>query len=480
MTKVKVIASHFLMISIFAAILLFLDIDELYLVTPILACTWVFITLFIYLWWIDCQPPVVDIGVLCALSTTIYAVYPIINFWVGGMTFGEYSDSRLSSFNILPSEIFDFQINNIIYLTSFCLCYALLRHRGHLIAKSCLPLPKIFLRNIIIIIIPIYLLIIILSFLYQTIFLNPTYEMESYQRYTATLANLPLFIRQILFKSLALLSILKLALLFYLTSRIRERGFLLIISLWVIFEFYEILINKGGRSGFVFLLISLLIYYHLLIKNLPFKLFFLISILGFLGFNILGALRSNIPFEEFSVSLASFLAHSLSTTNEFQSLFGTAYDVYLKNQSGIDFPVYLYFNDLISVLPPQQLLPFEKVAASEWYLRELGISGTGQGYMWGVVSQSIIGGGYFELFLRGIILAFLLAKYHNYFIKHQRNYLVTFFYVFLCVRIYYTYRDTTFAFLPILLWEALPFYLLLKLLGLPNYNNISVNNRDSK
>ena len=55
-------------------------------------------------------------------------------------------------------------------------------------------------------------------------------------------------------------------------------------------------------------------------------------------------------------------------------------------------------------------MPFEKVAASEWYLREIGMSGTGQGFMWGVISQSIVGLDWLELALRGAILGYILAQ----------------------------------------------------------------------
>ena len=126
-------------------------------------------------------------------------------------------------------------------------------------------------------------------------------------------------------------------------------------------------------------------------------------------------------------------------------------------------PWYLYINDLITILPPRQFMPFEKVAASEWYLREIGLSGTGLGLMWGVISQSIVGLDWLELGLRGAILGYILARLHCWYLKHQSGFLETLLYIFFCLKVYYTFRDTTFSLLANLVWEVIPFYILLRI-----------------
>jgi len=123
-------------------------------------------------------------------------------------------------------------------------------------------------------------------------------------------------------------------------------------------------------------------------------------------------------------------------------------------------------NDIISIFPPQQLLPFEKISGSEWYLRVLGISGTGQGYMWGVVSQAIVGFGWIELVFRGIILGYICAIFHNWYARQGCGFIETFIYVYICLKIYNTYRDTTLSILSTVVWEILPFILLFNLVKL--------------
>ncbi len=182
----------------------------------------------------------------------------------------------------------------------------------------------------------------------------------------------------------------------------------------------------------------------------------------FLFFIFMGLYRAYIGFDLLQEDLFKTDGNFLSGSNEFQALLGTAYDVLRRKDAGAYLPWYLYINDFSGILPPQQIMPFEKVAASEWYLREIGLSGTGLGFMWGVISQSIVGFDWIELALRGGILGFILAKIHRWYVKKQSGFLATLFYVYLCLRIYYTFRDTTFSLLAYVVWEVIPFYIILR------------------
>ena len=200
-----------------------------------------------------------------------------------------------------------------------------------------------------------------------------------------------------------------------------------------------------------------------MIKHLSMKLVIITGTLLFLFFIFLGLYRSYIDFASLQTDLSLADAGIFSGGNEFQALLGTAYDVYKRKEAGTVIPWILYINDFITILPPQQFIPFEKVAASEWYLREIGISGTGQGLMWGVVSQSIIGWDWLELALRGAILGYILAQFHRWYLRHQSGFLETLLYMFFCLKVYYTFRDTTFSPLANLVWEVIPFCILLRI-----------------
>ena len=52
---------------------------------------------------------------------------------------------------------------------------------------------------------------------------------------------------------------------------------------------------------------------------------------------------------------------------------------------------------------PSQFLPFEKLSLSQWYLKVIDQHGRGVGFMFGVISQGVVGGGWFELAVRAAI-----------------------------------------------------------------------------
>jgi len=211
----------------------------------------------------------------------------------------------------------------------------------------------------------------------------------------------------------------------------------------------------------VLLLMATALLYHRMVKPFTLKFLIISGISLFLFFIFMGLYRGYKDFGSLREDLSLANAGIFSGNNEFQALLGTAYDVFQRKMGGVVLPWYLYINDFITILPPQQLMPFEKVPASEWYLRELGISGTGQGYMWGVISQSIVGLDWIELALRGAFLGYILARFHRWYLKHQSGFLATLLYVFFCIKVYYTFRDTTFSLLANLVWEVIPFYLFL-------------------
>jgi hypothetical protein len=138
----------------------------------------------------------------------------------------------------------------------------------------------------------------------------------------------------------------------------------------------------------------------------------------------------------------------ISANNEFSGLYATAYDVAQRHNDGrlSKVPWQLYLNDLL-LMVPSQLLPFEKVEPSEWYMDQIGLRDTGAGFMWSVISQAEVGFGIPELILRGAVLGILFAYLHRWYIRRSDSWIVTGFYVFMCLMSYYTFRATTFFFL---------------------------------
>lgn len=442
--------------------LAFMTVDERYVALPGFVCTVLVLWLWMTLWDRDQKIPFFDVGIFCALATLVYTVYPLVNYWVGDFQFGFLSDNRLQAYNITPEELGFFHFRHILYLFTFVLFYSVFRGKGS-IGVGNVIIPSRTIRKVIVIS---FLLLTCYFYILQVVTgvnFNISYESEAYAKNITAFMSLPLLLLQMSVKLGGILFIFKLALLFIVVSRCKQKKWRIVLLIWIFFEIVQVVYIKGVRSGFMFFLIATALLYHRMIKPLSMKYLITSGLLLLMLFIFLGVYRQYADISSLQMDLLHEDAGIFSGGNEFQALLGTAYDVYQRKEAGADLPWYLYINDIITILPPQQLMPFEKVAASEWYLREIGMSGSGVGFMWGVISQSIVGLDWLELVLRGAILGYILAKFHRWYLKHQSGFLETLLYMFFCLKVYYTFRDTTFSLLANLVWEVIPFYLFLRI-----------------
>lgn len=449
-----------------SAPLTFLTADECYVAVPGLACFAIVLWLWMRLWDRDQKIPFFDVGMLCALTTLVYTVYPLVNYWVGGLQFGSLSDSRLHSYSITPFELGFFHLRHVLYLFSFVVFYSVFRGRGAIEVGN-VGTPSRSTRQVILLFFLIltgyFFLLGMLTGANSSSNDNPTTYADRIAIALNVASNMPFILLQISGKLAGILFVFKIALLLIVVSRCRQQKWLIILLLWVAAEIVQTIYIKGARSDLVLFLIATALLYHRMIKPLSMKFLIASGASLFIFFILFGLYRAYIDFASLQAALSQANAGIFSGSNEFQALLGTAYDVLQRKIAGADLPWYLYINDFIRILPPQQLMPFEKVAASEWYLREIGISGTGQGLMWGVITQSIVGLDWIELALRGGILGYILARFYRWYLKHQSGFLETLTYTFFCLRVYYTFRETTFSLLSNLVWEVIPFYILLRI-----------------
>lgn len=456
--RTTLVVLHAILLSAFA--LAFMTADERYVAAPGLACIIMMLWLWMTLWDRDQKIPFFDVGVFCALITLTYTVYPLINYWAGGFQFGFLCDARLQSYNISPVELGTFHLRHVLYLFSFVVFYSVFRGKGTMEAGN-VSAPRCSTRHTIVLFF--FALIGYFFFLQLTtgVNFNTSYNSTAVAEKIAAFAKLPLFVWQVSGKLWGILFVFKLALLFIVVSRCRQRRWLIILLVWIVAEIVHTIILKGSRGNLMSLLLATTLLYHRMIKPLTMRFLVISGISLFIFFIFMGLYRGYKDLGSLRVDLLIANAGIFSGSNEFQALLGTEYDVLQRKTGGAILPWYLYINDFITILPPQQLMPFEKVPASEWYLREIGMSGTGWGGMWGVISQSIVGLDWIELALRGALLGYILARIHRWYLKHQSEFLGTLFYMFFCIKVYNTFRDTTFSLLANLVWEVIPFYIFL-------------------
>lgn len=413
------------------------------------------------LWVKDGGIPVLDIGFICALATFVYSVLPLISFWANGFRFDSLSDARLSAYVLTAEEVGNFHWRHVLYLVGFAGSYLLFRKPSH-IPTGGVELPSTSQRNAV-------LGLFLLLWSYFTILwattgftLRYSYESDGNLQFVQLISSMPLIVTQISVKLYGIFFFVKLALLFIVVQKCRAKSWRLVLLMWIVCEVVYTFELKGARSELVFFLIGAALMYHRLVARLSLRFLLPAGALFFAFFTFMGIYRSQMGFDETMVAIGQTQGGFLGVGGEFDALFGTAYDVYQRVVlGGGELPWYIYINDFINVLPPQQLLPFEKVPASEWYLRLIDNSGIGVGYMWGVITQSIVGLDWIELVIRGSVLGFVLAKAHQWYDRLKEDFMVNIVYIFLCIMVYYTFRDTTGALLGFLVWQVLPFYALM-------------------
>jgi hypothetical protein len=432
---------------------------------PGLVCVNLVAWLIVTLWDRNRKLPLFDVGVFCALSTLVYTIYPLINYWAAGMQFGILSDNRLFNYNVSPVDLGAFHWRHVLYLLSLVVVYAACR------GKSCFGTGNVRVPNIdtrFVILTSFLLLGLFFYLLFLTAGTSPkimSYQSaQSYQENFQAYLALPLILRQIASKLVPIMFVFKLMLLFIVVQRWASRGWRFFLFVWIFLEVLSAICTKGSRTELVLFSMVVALFYHRFVKPISWKLLLVAGFSLFIFFNFLGFYRASENIWSTFGTLKTIGGGFWGANNEFQSLLGTAYDVMQRKATGMQIPRYLYFNDIVTILPPMQMIPFEKISASEWYLKEIGLSGSGAGLMWGVISQSIIGGDWAELAIRGAFLGYILALIHRWCVRHSSSFFVTVFYAYLCLRIYYTFRDTTLAPISDFVWVILPILFFLKIL----------------
>jgi hypothetical protein len=414
--------------------------------------------------YIDRDVPLVDIGCLAVLTTALYTVYPLVNYIADGYEFGVMSDMRLQAYSISAAELGTFHFRHVLYIVALGFSYLLFRGKQHVLSGQ-VRLSTSIENRVIIVGLAVTMAYFTALQVATGVRMNVSYESEAYALNTYLASNLPLLVSQITYKVAGVQFLLKLLLLGYLLQRLRSRACKTILATWVVYELIDAFTSKGSRTGFVLFSLGGIMLYHKLVKKINPRTALIAGSLLLASFLFLGLYRTYDDLGTMRLRINEARGGALSGANEFQAILGTSYDVYQRKKIGMEIPWYLYINDFIAILPPQQLLPFDKVAASSWYIKEIGADGLGVGYMWGAISQCIIGLDWFEVLMRGCALGVVLRLFHGWYAKRQQNFLLTVIYVYLCTKVYYCFRDTTFSIIANVFWEVLPILVIMKLAG---------------
>jgi hypothetical protein len=434
-----------------AGCLPFLGREQLHVALPAIAVLLIAWTFLLAVWSREEAMPL-EIGTVYGAAISVYAIVPLLGYLFSGLEFSTFSDSRLLQYSPTPREVGAFAWKYVLYLSGFAAVYAVARGDASPRRASLEPPDPVTARTL-------ACLFVFLALFFGVLYLfggvRYSWSYESPAEAIAAMERLPLWLRQISTHLNGMFFTVKLCLLVMLFAYFRRgRGAKTLLFLWLAAEVLLSVFRLGSRTEPVLLLMSTVLLYHWRIRPLKPSVIITMAavlLLGYLAYGIVRDLR---------LAVQEAGAAPLSTTNEFQSVFATAFDLAQRRAAGaLRIPWSLHFNDLISLVP-SYLLPFAKSSSAEWYLDVIGERGTGVGFTFGVLSESIVGFGDVELLLRGGGIGGLFALLHRWYARRPSDFRVLLLYLWACIWCYQSFRNTSFYLLFLFQYHVLPVILI--------------------
>lgn len=468
-------AIEYLLLLIFTvlsvSVLLLFSGDICYVLIPLL------LTLIISLFfWITLtnrrkELPIDDPGLLTVLAIVLYTVFPSIQFLLSGMEPTLLSASQLYTLAPTPEQYGRLTWWYVFYLLSFTAGYLFADKEKKEILQPPLFPDRFTVYKLAII----YVLLSVIMFAIEIVYdikLYGEYDMVALTESYDALLQMPLIFRQFygMIGHTGIFFIVKLSILLLLFLYWEKRSYRYALFIWLSFIFISNIIWMGARTELVLIFISSVIMYHRFVRELKLKQILPAGIVLFVVFMVIGVLRGGanlesnlqkIDFDDTSFELVA------SKNTEFQALFAGNYDLLQMKQNGFltDVPLQFILYDVIMLIP-QQVLPFEKMDVQEWITSRSNNPGY---FMYNPISQAIVGFGWVELLVRGVVLGVLLALVRRWYRKRCGSYWATLFYLYIVVISYYTIRGTALYFLfASTLFRFIPLYFIVKLL--PNFS----------
>ena len=415
------------------------------------------VSLVALLWWRDGVLPVFELGVVCVVVTGLYCIVPPLGYLLSDLQWTPFSDNRLYTRQPSPEQVRQFIWRHVVYLAALAGAYAWVRGKSFVGAS---PIRREAPGTIasVVILIAVFTLYFWLLFQYTGVSYRVTHAQQSAGAKLPS--DLPLFIGQVSHNLDRIGLFLKQWLIVLLLTRWKSPTARWFLFGWLGLEGARMVIAMGARTEFTILILVTIMAFHRLVRPLTFRVAASVLMLSVAGLLLYGFVRDfgryADPFDLIGVPV-------YSVANEFQSLFGTSYDLMARKlANGIGHvPWSIYFSDLLLIFP-SQMLPFQKLDPAWWYLDLINARGTGFGGMFGVISQSVIGFGLVELVIRGIVLGAIFAGVHRWYVRNHQTFWVTALYLALCIWSYYTYRASTFYIVYFVLYSFVPAMLLVR------------------
>lgn len=383
--------------------------------------------------------PIPDIGVFLGFCVLLYGWLPFIGIYMNRQGIGEILDTRYEIGEFTDDQVFFAGLAYFLFLLGFACVYRLTR-RYHVVVKT-IRVPEVK---------EIRALGYGLVFVFLTDFAVRTIAdvpvAASYIESYTVLRNLPLILQQFIATAERLQFTFFLALMVFTIAKAPKLHRLWTAAVAGILALSAV--AGGSRSGAALCALSYLLCYMILVRRLKPSTWVTMTLVGLVLFLLAGQIRGGV---------SETTAISGLQSGEFSSVFINALDIMKQKQMVVDFDVPLYTLDLARVVP-QQLLWFDKLDPSVWYVSTFypGFAMAGGGLAFGAITESFVGFGVMEALLRGMLLGLVAAFVVNRLLRESVTPMKIVVYIWLFAMSYQSIRDTTFTLFARYVFQVMP------------------------
>jgi oligosaccharide repeat unit polymerase len=399
----------------------------------------------------DGRAPADDMGVFWLAILALYSTLPPLLWLAKGGYYDQFSNIRLFRLQPSPPEVISLLNLAIAYAVSFGVVYFLFRRRIPRFQPEAFPLiskSKLLAAVVVVGSFQLAMLVVYIGGFMQA----QTSYLDSYR----VVQEMPLVQRQLLKVGAGMALMATTVLVVGLLQR-WGRGRKLIVA-YVIFTILSF-DPDGARTSVILPLLALVLTWHVVVRPIDTRRWIVGGIVGLLLFLALGLRRD--------VGSWSDLRYASIEVGEFDHLWANAVELLQQRQtSGLEIPGAARFAEFVAFIP-SQILPFEKRTADTWFLETFypGYREMGGGYVFGAISQAVIGGGILEAVIRGAALAWIAASLMRWCRRRTSQWWRLPLYQYLLILTYQSVRDTTFHVLTDVIQLAIPTLILLAALG---------------
>jgi oligosaccharide repeat unit polymerase len=394
-----------------------------------------------------------EIGVFFSLVVMVYSLLPSLSYVVNGLSYSPFGDGRLFAAQPTPNEVAPIYWLYFLFLAAFTATYW--ARRGHNRLAQYSP-PTV--DNRIFWILVIAYLTLRLFFVFVRVHYSIA-EPETYGETYLLFKDLPLVVQQLANHLSGMVLTLQLAIMVFMVLNYRQ--YKLLIFFWIGAEFLSLaFLQIGARSGLFVLLLVFLASYHVAVRRLTKRLVAIVGISALLLFLALGVVRSvqNSSLDE-GINL-------LASSNEFDAVFANAYDIRELKAQGRTSEIFprFYVGDFLNLIP-QQISPFQKLDVAAWYVESFypSLAAKGGGLAFGVIPESIVGFGWFDVLCRGVVIGWSFAAIYRYLFARTGSFWMYCFYLWITVLSYQVFRAGTFVLVPRAIYQFLTVVIIVRM-----------------